>query len=108
MTTPLTGSALPQRIRRVAFAVLLGAAATLTATSPANAASLVQCESEGGYFDCYLPSGYASEVWYLDGTHVAGADNASSMGGSCVVASRHNVRVTFSGPGSSTTNFTCK
>ncbi|NUO61443.1 MAG: hypothetical protein HOV71_32095 [Hamadaea sp.] len=95
------------RIRlALAGAALALGAATLTA-APAHAASLVTCESEGGYYDCYLPSGYYGQVWYYDGVHVAGADNYSSIGGSCVVGTKHSVRVTFDGGGRSSTSFTC-
>jgi hypothetical protein len=97
-----------QRIRVAAAALLLGVGTAVAAAAPASAASLVQCESEAGYFDCYLPSGYYGQVWYLDGVHVAGADNHSSMGGSCTTGTKHNVRVTFDGGGRSVTNFTCQ
>ncbi|WP_212831756.1 hypothetical protein [Catellatospora sp. TT07R-123] len=83
------------------------AAATVALAAPAaHAASLVVCESEGGYYDCYLPTGYSSQRWYYDGALQSAANNLSSAGGTCVPGTRHSMRVTFSG-GSSSTNFTC-
>ncbi|MDI1461209.1 hypothetical protein QEZ54_09545 [Catellatospora sp. KI3] len=87
--------------------VATAAAAVVLAAPAANAASLVVCESESGYFDCYLPSGYYSQRWYYDGVLLSGANNLSSAGGTCVPGTRHGMRVTFSG-GSSSTNFTCR
>lgn len=93
-------------LRTFTVALLAAAAAVTVAPASAGAASLVECESEGGYFDCYLPSGYSSQHWYLDGVLLASADGQSSAGGSCTPGTGHHMRVTFSG-GRSVTNFTC-
>ncbi|NUT34218.1 MAG: hypothetical protein HOV79_14215 [Hamadaea sp.] len=97
-----------QRIRHAMIAAALAVGGTLAAGQPATAASLVTCESDSGYWDCYLPSGYYGQVWYYDGVHLAGADGHSSVGGTCVPGSKHAVRVTFDGGGRSSTSFTCQ
>ncbi|GAB2961859.1 hypothetical protein GCM10027280_58380 [Micromonospora polyrhachis] len=97
------------RTRIVAGAVAALAAGAFAALvpGPASAASLVECESETGYWDCYLPSGLSSQRWYYDGVLLPGANDHSSAGGTCTPGTSHSVRVTFSG-GRSSTNFTCQ
>lgn len=96
-----------KQLRYLTLALATVAATLVITPTAASAASLVECESEGGYWDCYLPSGYSSQRWYLDGVLQPGANDHSSAGGDCTPGSSHGMRVTFSG-GSSRTNFTCR
>lgn len=88
-------------------ATLAVAAGALVPAAPAAAASLVECESESGFWDCWLPSGYYSQRWYLDGVLLSSFNNSSSAYGWCVNGTGHHVRVTFDGGGRSSTSFTC-
>ncbi len=97
------------RKRLAAGAALALAAATLSAavSSPASARPQVECEAQGGYWDCWLAySYYSGERWYLDGVHLPNFNESSSAFGSCS-AGRHYIRITWDGGGRTSTDFTC-
>jgi hypothetical protein len=99
--------ALRNRLIALTFATLAGTAAAVATAAPASAASLVQCESESGYWDCYLPIGYYNQLWYYDGTLVPDSAGKASVGGRCTPGTGHHIEVTFD-RGRSVTNFTCR
>lgn len=90
-----------------ATALTLAAAAALTPVTAASAASLVECESEGNFWDCYLPSGYYGQRWYLNGVLLPSFNNSSSAFGNCTPGAGYHVRVTFDSGGRSSTSFEC-
>ena len=90
-----------------AAAVLLVAPFALAVTaSPAQAVSIVECESHASWYDCDIQPGYYVSAWYVDGVQVGWPS------GPCDPSpTRHTVRAdwyTSSNSGSARATFICR
>ncbi|GIG06438.1 hypothetical protein ACFQZ4_03890 [Catellatospora coxensis] len=78
---------------------------TAVTASPAQAVSLVECESHASWYDCDIQPGYYVSAWYVDGVQVGWPS------GPCVPGTRHTVRAdwdTGSNSGTARATFTCR
>ncbi|MEV4417676.1 hypothetical protein [Catellatospora sp. NPDC049609] len=89
-----------------AATVLAASLAVTVPASPAQAVSVVECESHASWYDCDIQPGYYVSAWYVDGVAVGWPSGPCDPG-----PTRHTVRAdwyTSAGSGTARATFVCR
>ncbi|WP_166377990.1 hypothetical protein [Catellatospora methionotrophica] len=86
---------------------MLGAPlAAVAVAQPAQAVSIVECESHASWYDCDIQPGYQVSAWYVDGVQVGWPSGPCTPG-----PTRHTVRAdwyTSTNSGTARATFVCR